>query len=399
MFQPQVKGKILKNIPSTLGDNGKVYDQYVFIELQDGTIIYLFDPEVISKDEGKTKIIEIFTNFSRIEKITDRKKGVESKYHSPEPDDLMCADKEPILFFGEIVGINEKWHTLYVDVDVGIIESGFCWDERESIKDYKIGDYVMVNGCRNDLTGVWDLYDVGGSGWVHIMHNHVNNPSGNQFLSFGPEYEETEKIKDLIMETAKYGVKITGNVYHYVEQHSGKTLRLIIGSNGYIVTAHPYTGFTVKDVVKEKTRVPVRILDMKPDAEYMEKAYTQLVLVEFANGVQALVFDDDMLCKPEMVGKNRKITLAMLVDSLEKIRTRDQSAVPDSSRPSLGINGRIEEIIIPDDPKDAERWHDAILDFGVGKILIEIDKKYFRLLLKEGDYVYVNGRVDLRDIE
>ena len=67
--------------------------------------------------------------------------------------------------------------------------------------------------------------------------------------------------------------------------------------------------------------------------------------------------------------------------------------------PKLDLNGRIEEIIIPDDPDKAERWHDAIVDFGAGKILIDIDKEYFPLQLKAGDYVHVYGRVDLRGIE
>ncbi len=67
--------------------------------------------------------------------------------------------------------------------------------------------------------------------------------------------------------------------------------------------------------------------------------------------------------------------------------------------PKLDLNGRIEEIIIPDDPEKAERWHDVIVHFGVEKILIDIDKEYFHLQIKAGDYVHVYGRVDLRSIE
>jgi hypothetical protein len=45
------------------------------------------------------------------------------------------------------------------------------------------------------------------------------------------------------------------------------------------------------------------------------------------------------------------------------------------------------------------QWQNAVVDFGIGKILIEIDKKYSHLHLKQGDYVRVDGRVDLKGIE
>ncbi len=158
----------------------------------------------------------------------------------------------------------------------------------------------------------------------------------------------------------------------------------------------------MKEDLKEKLEFQARILAVKPRAGYMDTVYTQFVLVELGNGQKAYVFDGAfegyMLCTPDMIGKTKEIVLVMLIHSLSKVEVQAVSISPDLSRPSLDIDGRIDEIIIPDDPNDAERWHDAIVDFGVGKILIEIDKKYFHLQLKEGDYVHVNGRVDLRGI-
>ena len=159
----------------------------------------------------------------------------------------------------------------------------------------------------------------------------------------------------------------------------------------------------MEEDLKRKLKFHVRILAVKPRAGYMDTVYTQLVLVELGNGQRAYVFDGAfegyMLCTPEMIGKTKKIVLVMLVNSLAKVEVRAVSISPDPSRPSLDTDGCIDEIIIPDEPQNAERWHDAIVDFGVGKVLIEIDKKYFPLQLKEGDYVHVNGRVDLRGIE
>ena len=87
------------------------------------------------------------------------------------------------------------------------------------------------------------VYDKGGSGWIHIQNNHIYYQGTNQFRDvFGPAYEDQDAIKNLILDGARYGQKINDiGVYHYVESTSGKTLRLIIGSNGYIVTAHPIT--------------------------------------------------------------------------------------------------------------------------------------------------------------
>lgn len=163
------------------------------------------------------------------------------------------------------------------------------------------------------------------------------------------------------------------------------------------------------DDLNEKLIFSTFIRGTAPDAVYMDRIYTQFVLIEFGSEQRAYVFDGafegHMLCTPDMIGKNKKIVLTMLVLSLEKREAAGKGVdTPldlkgDYVGPNLDINGRIEEIIIPDDPKKAERWHDAIVDFGVGKILIEIDKKYFHLQLKAGDYVHAYGRVDMQGIE
>ena len=242
--------------------------------------------------------------------------------------------------------------------------------------------------------------DTGGSGWVHIVANHVNTPSGNQFYSaFGLDYVKREEVKDLIMTGARDSVEVGKNRYRYVEPTSGRTLRLLIADNGYLVTAHPETGGIPTGMLKENLTVPVRIVGVRPDAEYQGTVYTQVVIVEFADGTRASVFDNDMLCTSAMVGRDGKVLLRMLVDMLEKSKIAEQRIYAEPSMPLLEVNGRIDAIIVPDDPGDAGRGYDAVVDFGVGKVLIEVDKRYFRLQLKEGDYVRVDGRVDLKDIE
>ncbi len=400
MFRARIRAKILKNRPSTMDDNGQVYDQLVFIELQDGTIIYLFDSQMRSKDEmvGTIKTVGVSAFCAHVEKLASPTKGVESKYRSP--DDEVCIEKEPILFFGEIVDIDKNHPSFCIDIGMGTIDVDICWKERESFPDYMIGDYMGARGSRDDLIGIWDLDDTGGSGWVHIVANHVNTPSGNQFYSaFGLDYVKREEVKDLVMAGARDGVEVRKNVYRYVEPTSGKTLRILIADNGYLVTAHPETRGIPNGVLKEHLEIPVRIVSVRPDAEYQGTVYTQVMRVEFADGTRASVFDNDMLCTPAMVGRDGTVVLWMLVDMLEKSKIADQRIYAEPSMPLLEVNGRIDAIIVPDDPGEAERGYDAVVDFGVGKVLIEVDKRYFRLQLKEGDFVRVDGRVDLKGIE
>ncbi|WP_342679194.1 hypothetical protein [Methanofollis sp. UBA420] len=387
-----------------LDDHGEVCEQTVIVELQDGTIFYLEDNNGNSRDEtvGTIKTMGILADLAHVEKIPSSKRGVESTYCLPEDP----AEQEHIYakdhpnFFGEIVDIDQNHHNIYIDIGTGTIGVALCRQERDSFPDYRIRDYIRVDGLWAGLVGIWDLDNTGGNGWVHIESNHVNTPSGNQFYSaFGLNYVKREEVKDLIMTGARDGVEIGKNMYRYVEPTSGKALRLFIADNGYIVTAHPETTDIPDGMLKENLKIPVRIVSVRPDAEYQDTVYTQVVHVEFADGTRAAVYDDDLLCTPEMVGRKGKIVLRMLVDDLEKNKTSDRQIYAEPAMPLLEVNGRIDEIIVPDDPEDAVRWHDAVVDFGVGKILIEIDKRYFRLQLKEGDHVRVDGRVDLQEIE
>jgi hypothetical protein len=86
------------------------------------------------------------------------------------------------------------------------------------------------------------------SGWKHIKERRkIVQGEENQFSDvFGAAYKDENKIKELIMKAAKDGQKVSNpkknGLYEYTEPVSGKTLHLVIGSNGYIVTAFPYMG-------------------------------------------------------------------------------------------------------------------------------------------------------------
>ncbi|MDD4455787.1 MAG: hypothetical protein PHI67_10835 [Candidatus Methanomethylophilaceae archaeon] len=381
-----------------------MYEQTVIIELQDGARFYLDDNKGNSRDEtvGTIKTMGILADLADVEKLSSPKKGVETTYRLPEDpaEQEHIYAKDEAGFTGEIVDIDEKRHLLYIDIGMGTIGVAFCWQERDSFPGYRIGDYIRVGMSRNGLIGAWDLDDTGGSGWAHIVANHVNTPSGNQFYSaFGLDYVYQEEVKDLVMIGARDSVEVGKNRYRYVEPTSGRTLRLLIADNGYLVTAHPETAGIPPGVLQEHIEIPVRIVGVRPDAEYQGQVYSQVVRVEFADGTRASVFDNDLLCTSAMVGRDGKVLLRMLVDMLERSKIADQRIYAEPSMPLLEVNGRIDAIIVPDDPGDAGRGYDAVVDFGVERVLIEVDKRYFRLQLKEGDYVRVDGRVDLKGIE
>lgn len=91
-------------------------------------------------------------------------------------------------------------------------------------------------------SNIWE-YDIGGSEWIHMRHNHVINPDGNQFLRYGSQYADEEKIKDLILEAARHGNRFVDGkdiwrVYE-VPDPGGEYLSVLTGSNGYLVTTIP----------------------------------------------------------------------------------------------------------------------------------------------------------------
>jgi hypothetical protein len=143
----------------------------------------------------------------------------------------------------------------------------------------------------------------------------------------------------------------------------------------------------------------VRVKEIIPESTYDGKVYTQLVLIEFANGQLAYVLDQ-MHCSQEMVKTRRIIALKMMTLGIEKsTEKKKQEIIPDPSAPFFEIIGCINKISSPDISREKSNWVDAIIDFGVGRLCLNIDKKYSSLNLKEGDYIRSSGRVDLISIE
>jgi RHS repeat-associated protein len=74
------------------------------------------------------------------------------------------------------------------------------------------------------------------AGWQHIVEGHFAGRFGNHFLTFGPQYSDPREVQRLIIEAAQARGGTTGS---YEVPGTGKRLTVVIGSNGFIVTAYP----------------------------------------------------------------------------------------------------------------------------------------------------------------
>lgn len=118
-------------------------------------------------------------------------------------------------------------------------------DVRRTIRATKTSDESVVwlekGRLSEDTRRASDyVYDEGGSGWAHIRNNHVDKPSGNDFIKFGDEYREPENIKDLIITAVEEGRRVErGDATWYVHRTDEGPVSVLVGNNGYIVTARP----------------------------------------------------------------------------------------------------------------------------------------------------------------
>lgn len=151
--------------------------------------------------------------------------------------------------------------------------------------------------------------------------------------------------------------------------------------------------------IQNRIKFSIRIVGTEPDSVYLNERYTQFTFIKFANRQIVEIFDPGMLCTDDMYGTNQTIVLSMLVSSLNISEVKKQQVLQEIGS-SLEIFGSIEEIIVPKESKRAERWRLMIVDFGVGRIVLDVNiEEYAHLDLKVGDYLHANGRVDLVSIE
>lgn len=97
------------------------------------------------------------------------------------------------------------------------------------------------------------------TGWKHIEESRIEDleytdPVKNQFAkAFDPtgvNYRDPDSIKNLVMDCAKTGVEDPNDAgVFYKRVTDKKAIQVVVGSNGYVVTAHPIEISRVPDSV------------------------------------------------------------------------------------------------------------------------------------------------------
>jgi hypothetical protein len=115
----------------------------------------------------------------------------------------------------------------------------------------RVDNAWLERGCvgrEADNSDEWRRDDAG-AGWAHIRHNHMNkNGRTNEFKRYGDSYENPERVQRLIMEAIENGnprviPRSDGRddlFYVYeVPNSGGETVSVLVGNNGFTVTAIP----------------------------------------------------------------------------------------------------------------------------------------------------------------
>jgi hypothetical protein len=146
MEDPYIVVKLLEIRPGA-GYEGRVYDQYVVMELPDGKIIDVFDPTMICRPEqlGSVKKVTIYASLVKIVKVSNRQIfGITPSGAGRTPN---LRGGHGHIFRGEIDGKVERSRQLIVNIGYGRIYS----DARGCYEDFEVGESVEIYGVRADL--------------------------------------------------------------------------------------------------------------------------------------------------------------------------------------------------------------------------------------------------------
>jgi hypothetical protein len=137
-----IKGIIIQ-VDQRADDDG-VFEQDILFKLPDGTIIKIFDPDLLVKPEmaGKDMVISILAFLNMIQYCREGEFGI-------KPSGMASsALTRSNIFYGKLLAFDTKWkHISYVDVGLGIIKAS----EDALGKKFEIGDWLEIKANRTDL--------------------------------------------------------------------------------------------------------------------------------------------------------------------------------------------------------------------------------------------------------
>lgn len=150
MEKPIIYGKIVKIKPDSVYEN-KVFDQIVWLELQDGSILRVEDSRMRINEKmlNQTKKMTLVVFLPSIVKINEQKFLVVTNIKNINEENNLPKYQE---IYGKVEWIDQDRITLYLNLGIGSVEVSVHPFE---IKGIEIGDFVKTDGYRIDLDVVY----------------------------------------------------------------------------------------------------------------------------------------------------------------------------------------------------------------------------------------------------
>lgn len=150
MQTSRLSGRIVGIQPEAVYQE-EVYTQEVSFELQDGSIIVLFDDRMLvnGKMLDSNEVVRILAFLASVRRNAVPRYGIDA-YTKYIHENIFSRIH---TFYGELLETNEKWNNLLMDIGCGTVEADV---RREELEKLEVGDFLVVCTGRLDLLAVYD---------------------------------------------------------------------------------------------------------------------------------------------------------------------------------------------------------------------------------------------------
>jgi len=150
MQTSRLSGRIVGIQPEAVYQE-EVYTQEVSFELQDGSILVLFDDRMLVNGEmlDSSRTVRILAFLASVKRNAAPRYGVDS-YTKYIHENVFSRIH---VFCGELLETDEKWNNLLMDIGCGTVEADV---RREELRELEVGDFLVVCTGRLDLRAIYD---------------------------------------------------------------------------------------------------------------------------------------------------------------------------------------------------------------------------------------------------
>jgi len=170
----------------------------------------------------------------------------------------------------------------------------------------------------------------------------------------------------------------------------------------FVVLFHSNHNITQSKMNKEY--VIGKIVEIEPCTVYMGEVSDQIITIELQNKSQILLFDSEMLCKNELLGKSVNVKIyAETFNASDKFKRVEEpitltiyNPILETGNPGGDCNGKIVRVLSTGN----KCFFNIILNVGEGNVILDGISKEKIEKLKVGDYLKIKGaRFDLKEVK